>query len=168
MEKLLEKLRLDFPQLTFREDKAFCWSPRDNVIAYTLNKRSSRLSTWSLLHEVGHALLNHQAYQSDFELLSLEVAAWGKAQEIGPEYGVRIDPEHIQDCLDTYRDWLHRRSTCPKCDTCSLQQDARTYRCFNCGASWYVSSSRLCRPYRRHAKKNSPAEVVAGEFFVRL
>jgi hypothetical protein len=105
--------------------------------------------TWSLLHETGHGLLVHADYQSDLELLHMEVAAWEKAKELGQAFGVQIDPNHIEDCLDTYRDWLHRRSTCPTCGSVSLQHNSTEYHCHNCNAMWQVSSSRFCRPYRQ-------------------
>jgi hypothetical protein len=118
---------------------------------------------WALLHETGHALLEHQSYKGDFELLRLEVAAWERAREVAatishdfspdstPDAGmdVTIDEDHIQDCLDTYRDWLYKRSICPTCTTKCLQQDDFVhYRCFNCHTTWRVSSNRFCRAYR--------------------
>ncbi len=105
---------------------------------------------WSLLHETGHALLGHHSYKADFELLKLELAAWERARQIGQEVDVDIDENHIQDCLDTYRDWLYKRSICPSCGTKCLQQDDFThYSCFNCRAVWRVSASRFARSYRR-------------------
>ncbi len=104
---------------------------------------------WSILHELAHAKLNHNNYYSDFELVKLELDAWQEAKEIAKNYGIKIDSEHIEDCLDTYRDWLHQRATCPTCQTVSTQRDPNTYQCFNCRTSWHVSNSRFCRPYRK-------------------
>jgi predicted RNA-binding Zn-ribbon protein involved in translation (DUF1610 family) len=59
-----------------------------------------------------------------------------------------LNPDHIQDCLDTYRDWLHRRSRCPTCGMHVLQDKSNSYKCFNCGTSWQVSGRRFARPYR--------------------
>jgi hypothetical protein len=70
------------------------------------------------------------------------------AVKIGRKYRIKLDNNHIQDCLDTYRDWLHRRSKCPTCGMHVLQKDVRTYQCFNCDASWRVSAGRFARPYR--------------------
>ena len=154
MEKILSKLKKRFPALSFRAGGRFTWSPKTKQIIYKEDSLSTdRIAVWSLLHEVGHALLGHSTYNSDFELLSLETAAWQKAKELAPAYNQEIDEDHIQDCLDTYRDWLYQRSTCPTCTSCSLQIDSKTYCCFNCGGSWQVSSSRLCRPYRRKQKE---------------
>jgi hypothetical protein len=151
MKKLLETLKTDLPSLQFVAGEAFYWSPKDNTINYKLDLENET-SVWALLHEVAHCLLQHTTYNSDFELMQLEVAAWHKAEKLAKHYGVTIDPEHIQDCLDTYRDWLHRRSTCPTCGVVSLQKDSQTYQCFNCQTQWHVSNSRFCRPYRRLAK----------------
>jgi len=154
MDGILNNLRLNFPALAFRPGSRFTWSPKTGNIIYKEDSVSTdKIAVWSLLHEVGHALLSHNSYQSDFELLGLEIAAWDKAQELAPVYGVKIDADHVQDCLDTYRDWLYQRSTCPTCTSCSLQLDSKTYCCFNCGGSWQVSASRLCRPYRRKQKE---------------
>lgn len=148
MDELVISLKRDFPTLSFQAGRVFCWSPKQQEIFYRENS-SGDTSKWALLHELSHALLGHKTYNSDFELLCLEVAAWDKAKEIGAKYGQQIDPEHIQNCLDTYREWLHRRSTCPACGNGSFQQNATTYGCFNCHATWKVTAARFCRPYRR-------------------
>ena len=149
MSKLLSTLRQDFPAVTFVAGDTFHWSPKKQTVFYVDAGIDSESSTWSLLHELGHAVLEHQTFQTDFDLLMLEVSAWDKALALGKQYGVTINPDHVQDCLDTYRDWLYQRSTCPACTSCSLQIDAYTYSCFNCNMSWRVSRSRLCRTYRK-------------------
>ena len=147
--ELLDQLRADYPRLGFELGETFFWSPKDDTITYRMESMRPELGTWSLLHEVGHADLGHRTYGSDFELVRLEMDAWQRARAIAKKYKIEIDPEHIQDCLDTYRDWLHKRSTCPACGIVSLQSDPRHYKCFNCRSSWQVSASRFCRPYRR-------------------
>lgn len=149
MHTLFTRLKTDFPALTFKEGKEFCWSPGTRTVIYRKNSGDETMAVWSLLHEVAHALLGHYRYSSDFELLRLETAAWHKAAELAGHYGYRVAGDYIQDCLDTYRDWLHRRSTCPLCGTTSLQESSRKYRCHNCNTSWIVTASRFCRPYRR-------------------
>jgi len=148
MKEVVARLVKDFPEIRFARGKTFCWSPQTRTVTYS-SVHSSEVSAWSLFHEVGHALLDHRGYDSDFELLLLEVRAWEKAVELAKTYGVEIDSDHVQDCLDTYRDWIHQRSTCPQCGNQSLQEDSRTYRCFNCRSVWKVTASRFCRPYRR-------------------
>ena len=108
---------------------------------------------WALLHELGHALLDHQVFATDIDLLQIEVEAWHKAQLIAKPYGIDIAWQHVEQCLDSYRDWLHARSTCPTCQLVTLQVNARLYQCFNCNNQWQVTKSRLCRPHRRQVKQ---------------
>jgi hypothetical protein len=119
------------------------------------------------LHETGHALLEHTAYTSDAELLYLEVAAWKHAELLASMLGVKIDDSHIQQCLDSYRDWLFARSSCPRCLSSSLQTEIDKYECFNCRVQWRVSRSRFCRIYRStlgSIKNNKKASRVLGSF----
>lgn len=156
MQSLLDKLSIDYPDITFVQGDAFYWSPNDRSVTYGVGSTQPQVARWSLLHETAHGILNHTEYRTDFELMELEVAAWQQARVLAKHYGLKIDPEHIQDCLDTYRDWLHRRSMCPTCGTVSIQKDSRTYQCFNCKTAWHVSSSRFCRPYRRVMRGEHP------------
>ena len=153
MKPLLAKLRRDFPDLKFTAGTRFIWSPATSQVIYKKSNLEEESAIWALLHEVGHAVLGHGKYSSDFELVKLESAAWAEAEKLAKRYGQQIDQDHIQDCLDTYRDWLYQRSTCPTCTVTSLQTDSKTYTCFNCGTTWQVSKSRLCRAYRRKQKE---------------
>ena len=147
--QLVAQLAGDYPQFNFAEGKSFYWSPAKHQVIYRQGAEGV-IATFSLLHELGHALLDHKRYTLDFELLQLEVAAWEQAKAIASVYGIIIDEDHIQDCLDSYRDWLYRRSICPTCTTKALQQNNQPlYRCFNCHTTWQVAPSRFCRPYRR-------------------
>ncbi len=147
---LIDKLTSDYPQFSFKPGAQEHWSPKTNTITYEAGQKGEQLS-YGVLHELAHALLGHNNYHSDFELLKLESLAWQKAAKIGLKYGVKIDDEHIQNCLDTYRDWLHRRSKCPACGVHVMQSNVNTYKCFNCGASWHVSAGRFARSYRKKA-----------------
>jgi hypothetical protein len=158
MDKLVNKLLVLYPQLQFCQAERFYWSPKDQNIFYKV--KSNNACYWRLLHEVSHALLGHKTYSSDIELLHLEVAAWDKAKQLAVELKVLpINNDYIQDCLDTYRDWLHKRSTCPSCGARSFQKNTEQYHCFNCRAEWRVSSSRFCRTYRQINRnyKKTPA-----------
>jgi hypothetical protein len=147
---LLKDLQQQCPDINFQAGATFLWSPSNKHVIYKESvDEEDTVASWSLLHETGHALLDHSNYSTDFELLLMEVSAWSKAKELAARFNITIDEDHIQDCLDTYRDWLYQRSTCPGCTNCSLQIDNRTYSCFNCATVWHVSKSRMCRPYRR-------------------
>lgn len=148
MRELLETLKSKYPDLRYTSNNKFYWSPETSEIFYKQSARGKQ-ARWSLLHETGHALLGHKNYQADYELLRLEVAAWERAKQVARQLNITIDEDHIQDCLDTYRDWLYKRSICPNCNTKSLQQgDFVHYRCFNCHTKWRVSANRFNRSYR--------------------
>ncbi len=158
MNELISRLQTKYPDLKFIPGQQYCWSPESGEIIYK-SKARGRASTWSLLHETGHALLNHKTYHADLELLRLEMAAWDKARQLGVELNIVIDEEHVQDCLDTYRDWLYKRSICPNCSAKCLQQsDFTHYRCYNCHKIWRVSANRFGRSYR--STKDVPQPTI--------
>lgn len=157
---LLTRLIASYPELKFIEDKSFYWSPKDTSVHYNLEKLAEIRGDWSLIHELAHGLLGHTTYKTDFELLSYEVAAWQKALEIAPAYSLNIESDHIDDCLNTYRDWLYARSTCPTCSLNSLQISSDAYKCMNCQCQWRVSPSRFCRPYRLTHKSASKKPIT--------
>lgn len=148
MIKLITRLQAQYPNLHFTHGEHFSWSPETDEIFYKPDMQDEQ-AAWSLLHETGHALLRHQNYQADVELLRMEMEAWERARQLATDVSLTIDEDHIQDCLDTYRDWLYKRSICPNCATKCLQQDDFIhYRCFNCHTTWRVSQDRFCRAYR--------------------
>ncbi len=148
LDELLQHIRADYPNLKFIESAHFSWHAGKKHVSFKAAGKNAQHNMWALLHELGHALLNHAEYQHDIELLQLEVAAWEKARELASYYSLHIDEDYVQDCLDTYRDWLHLRATCPTCYARALQASMSHYKCFNCQTEWSVTRSRLCRPYR--------------------
>lgn len=158
LDHLLTRIAADYPDLSFIESAHFAWHAGKRHVSYQKDGRNIAHSLLALLHELGHAILGHADYTYDIELLQLEVAAWEQARQLAARYSVSIDEDYLQDCLDTYRDWLHLRATCPGCYGRALQAAPGRYRCFNCQTSWQVSRSRLCRPYRlQNPRKPSPA-----------
>ena len=89
---------------------------------------------WELLmlHEVSHAILRHRDFKMDIERLKMEVAAWEKARELAGKYDVEVNEDIIQRELDTYRDWLHQKSRCPKCGLTRFQTPDSRYHCPRC------------------------------------
>ena len=136
------------PTINFLAGSSFYWSPEKKLVTYSENSIDKPAGIWALLHEISHAKLNHINYSSDVGLLKLEVEAWDKAKSLAIDLNMTIDEDHVQDCLDTYRDWLYRRSTCPNCNIVCIQNSPTSYRCHNCSTIWSVSASRFCRPYR--------------------
>lgn len=168
MDTIVKKLHKFIPGIVIIPGETLRWSPKTKEITYPA-KDTSKETIWGLLHEVGHAKLGHTNYTLDIDLLVHEVAAWEEATLLGKQLGIPLDVEHIQDCLDTYRDWLHQRSTCPRCGIVSFQENPSTYRCFNCHNHWTVSQSRLCRPYRlnKATDKNRSRPKSQAVFQVR-
>lgn len=147
-QSVLDYAKSILPDVTFQQGNAFYWSPSKLLITYKASAMKTSAGQWALLHEASHAILKHTNYSSDLGLLKLEVDAWHNAKKLASELEIDIDENHIQDCLDTYRDWLYRRSTCPSCGVVCIQNSPSSYRCHNCYTTWTVSASRFCRPYR--------------------
>lgn len=151
MHDLVQKLQSNNPSIAFKEGTTFVWSPETRQVTYVRSDAESE--PWSLLHEVSHGLLNHATYSSDIDLLRKEVEAWEKAVALSKDYGITIDRVFIENCLDSYRDWLHKRSVCPTCHLQGIQKSLDTYACINCTNTWSVTKERFCRPYRRLQQK---------------
>lgn len=157
---LKSKLSKDFPDISFVEGGDFLWSPAKNTIFYN-SSVSSSAGTSLLLHELGHALLEHSSYSRDVALLAMENDAWDRGREVALSYGLSLDDDFIQDHLDTYRDWMHSRSTCPACSATGFQVGEKEYSCPACSQKWRVNEARVCglRRYKidNSNNKKSPA-----------
>lgn len=149
MKNLLKTISSDYKKFKFEPGDCFLWNPESSTIYYLEDEVAEQSGIWSLLHEVGHALLEHKSNRDDLDLLMMEVLAWSKAKEISSNYGLAIDESHIERCIESYRSWLHRRSRCIDCQTNSLQLNKTTYKCHNCGTSWKVSESVVCKIRKR-------------------
>ena len=145
---ITKKLTSSYPSISIKPGDTYYWSPSDKTVYYKKNN-SSPEGVWALLHETGHAILEHEQYYTDVELLEMEMLAWEEAKSLAETLDITIDEDHIQDCLDSYRDWIHKRSLCPDCHLSGIQTDTETYTCVFCHRKWHVSSDRFCRPYRK-------------------
>jgi len=147
---LVIKLAQDYPQFTFAEGDDFYWSPSEQTIYYV--KDSADVAAF--LHELAHGLLEHGSYIRDIRLIELERDAWTHASmHLAPLYNMTIGNEVVESALDTYRDWLHARSTCPHCQATGVQTSSNTYRCVACHTSWKVNEARICA-LRRYTLSN--------------
>lgn len=142
----LQRITTDYPSISFISTNKTRWDPKNKIIYF--DPRGEHL-IWSLLHELGHAVKDHSSYKLDIELVKMESEAWENAKAIGKQYKVFIDEDYLQDCLDSYREWIHKRSTCPFCNQTGIQANNLLYNCLNCSKTWQVSNSRFCRAYRR-------------------
>jgi len=138
---LTSKLQIDYPQFLFKKANRFLWSPSDQTIYYTEDKDDYSVF---LLHELAHGLLDHADYDQDIELVVMERKAWDKVVSLAKKYDVKIKKDIIQSTLDTYRDWLHARSTCPNCKTTGIQVSKKNYICPACNCKWSVNEARIC------------------------
>ena len=148
---LVKKLQTDYPDLSFKESDLFHWTPDKKTIYFPLNmtKQDEKI----LLHELAHALLEHTDYDKDIELLHRESEAWEYASEtLSKRYSVVIDEEDIEEAMNSYRDWLHKRSLCPECFSNAPQQPKNTYKCLACGCSWRANDARICELRRYKVK----------------
>ena len=127
MDELLEKLRVDFPDLRFVPGRKFAFRYPRTVVLGPLEPSCELL----LLHEVGHAVLKHNGFRTDVERLKMESLAWEEARGLARRYGIEFDEEFAEGELDSYRDWLHKKSRCPSCGLTRFQ-DADGYHCPMC------------------------------------
>ena len=137
---LIKQLKTDYPQFNFTKFKRFLWSPSEKTVYYTGSDDDYAF----LLHELSHGLLDHAEYNRDVELIAMERAAWDKAVDLAPKYDLKIDEEIVETTLDSYRDWLHARSTCPNCKATGLQIKKHVYNCLACHHTWRVNEARIC------------------------
>ena len=125
---LLDKIKCDYPSLKFRAGKKFAFRPPKTVVVGPAEPNDSLL----LLHELGHALSSHTDFKTGVDRLRMEREAWDKARELAAKYEVEFDEEFAQSELDTYREWLHKKSRCPKCGLTRFQDASSVYHCPRC------------------------------------
>ncbi len=153
----LECLKTDFSDLRFVQGQKFAFRPPRTIIVEPFGddlvavadkkspqiaketsdktvKRHLDIREWKLLlfHELGHATLGHRNFRTNVERLKMEVAAWEKAREFASLYGVEFDDELMETELDSYRDWVHQKSRCPKCGLTRYETPGGGYHCPRC------------------------------------
>ncbi len=126
--ELLGRLRADFPDFSFKEGVKFMFRPPKTIIIGPKEPNDSLL----LLHEVGHALCGHRDFNTDAKRLKMEREAWEKARELCSFYGVFYDENVVEEELDTYRNWLDKKSRCPSCGLTRFQVSDGSYHCPRC------------------------------------
>lgn len=119
---------MDYPEFKFVVGKKFLFRYPRTILIGPDEPNSELL----LLHELGHAILGHQDYKTDVMRLKMEAEAWEEARRLSEKYGIEFDEDSVQDELDTYRDWLHKKSRCPKCGLTRFQSTDGVYHCPRC------------------------------------
>ena len=145
---ILKLLKNNYPQFSFGQGDDFLWSSSNNTIYYDSNTENAAIF---LLHELSHALLEHSNYDRDIQLVIMERQAWDYTVKLAPKYNITVSDDMVQLTLDSYRDWMHKRSTCPKCRAIGSQTDKYVYKCPACNNEWRVNEARTCA-LRRYKK----------------
>ena len=148
---LLSQIEHDFEEFSFIPGEEFAWSPEQHAIIHP--EMITDVDTAQLLHELSHGILGHAKYARDISLIDMEREAWKYAVDIlAPRYDLPLamDDDVVQNALDSYREWLHERSTCPECSAVGLEVAKQQYRCINCQSEWRVNEAKHCelRRYR--------------------
>lgn len=147
---LLKKLSTDYPDLKFVTGRKFMFRPpRTIVIEQKIFEQENSTKTkvdgaddpckieqnfydMRLLHEVGHALLEHRNCSSEHDRIKKERSAWEKAQALSYIYSVPYDKDFVEAELDTYRDWLERKMRCPECEAAQYVDNKGKRHCPAC------------------------------------
>ena len=138
---LVKLLIKDFPEFKFYNDDTFCWSPESKTIYYPVDSTDSA----SLLHELAHGVLGHDKYKKDIQLIEIERDAWEYASNVlSKKYGIIIKNSSINKSLDSYREWLNARSSCPICKATGFEYKKNNYKCIACNCKWRVNEARIC------------------------
>lgn len=124
----LERIICDFPDYKFRFGQKFAFRPPRTIVIGP----SEPFSELLFLHELGHAILKHKDFRMDVTRIKMENSAWEEAKKLALKYKIKVDEEIIQSELDTYRDWLHKKSRCPDCGLTRFQTPDGQYHCPRC------------------------------------
>lgn len=128
----VQRLKKDYSEYSFREGERFAFRALRTIIYEDCDGQDENGCRLQLLHELGHAILGHREFWADVERIKIERAAWEKARELAEQYNIYYDEEFVEEKLDSYRDWLHRRSQCPRCKATRFQTRGGDYHCPNC------------------------------------
>ena len=125
----LARIRNDYPELRLVRGRKFAFRPPRTIV---IPESDTDFDSLRFLHELGHALIKLWTFNTEIERLKIEVLAWEKAKQLAPIYGVIVDLKLIEGELDTYRDWLHQKSRCPKCGLTRFQTPDGVFHCPRC------------------------------------
>lgn len=129
--------------------KRFAYNSASGVITYVPKDLGKVRGNMALLHEIAHAKLGHKTYKYDLELLKMEEDAWNEVKNDSKKYTILIDEEHIEECLSTYREWISKRSSCPKCKFFGKQMNSQIFHCKSCKTEWKVNNLKDKRVMRK-------------------
>ena len=125
---LLKTLEVSYPNIIFKPSHRFRFHPPQTIF-YDPKSANAHLL---ILHELGHALIDKNTYQTDIERLKIESEAWNQAKIIAESLQVTFDNDFAEQNLNSYRDWLHQKSLCKKCHLTRFQTPDGIYHCPHC------------------------------------
>lgn len=137
MDDIINQLKQDYPNLRFIKGARFSFRPPKTIVVGPYEGKNTPLL---LFHELGHALSKKYSYNLKVERLKIEVAAWQEGKKAYQNYPdlPPWDDDFVEDNLDTYRDWLHKKSTCKACGLTMYQDVNNSWQCPHCAT--------YCRP----------------------
>lgn len=140
LEALIDYLKSTYKDIDFAYGDRFKYHYPNKIMLENPKNPGTPPEFFALqtLHELGHALCKHKDYQTDIERLKIERAAWEAAKTVYEKLPKNLkgtfkwDEDYIENSLDTYRNWLHQKSTCKTCGLTCYQTDDGQYHCPRC------------------------------------
>ena len=138
--EFVERLIHDFPEVRFvKNRRRFSYRWQNDVPTVFLGEPQPKYSLLTL-HELGHAASGHKDYQTTVERLKIESEAWSAARKLFLKYQKTSilpadwswDEDFAESKLDTYRNWLHTKTTCKTCGLTMYQTTDGIYHCPLC------------------------------------
>ena len=138
----ISDLKSEFKQFNFISSNRFKWHPEKSIYFDKNPDIPFEYFALQTLHELGHALEGHKDYKTDVKRLKMESEAWERARELlkthktwTTRYKITYDEDFAEDNLDTYRDWLHKKSKCKICGLTRYQKKNGKWFCPKCNFS---------------------------------
>ena len=137
---LIDYLQKTYPSVHFAYAKRFKYHYKNRVFLENPEKSTTPPTFFALstLHELGHALCKHKDYTTGVSRLKIEREAWERAKTAYLKLPSNLksafpwDENYVESSLDTYRIWLHQKSTCKNCGLTCYQTPDGVYHCPRC------------------------------------
>ncbi len=137
---LLSQIAHDYPDFTLKPGARFTWKPPKTIVYEPETAYPPLYFALLTLHELGHAVSKHKDYKTTVERLKIESEAWSAARRLFIKYqksdilpaNWAWDTDFVENHLDTYRDWLHTKTTCKTCGLTMYQTPDGSYHCPFC------------------------------------
>ena len=91
-----------FPQFTFYPGQRFSWQPSRSTITFDPKRIETEKGKFLLLHEIGHAMLDHKS-PLDYGRYTIEREAWDMARSLAQQYGIKMFELDVKASLNELR-----------------------------------------------------------------